>query len=402
MRKSESLESVTKRFRRTHVHDLAPERNQLIRSTATNEVSLRSDLVTRGLHDAAMLLRSPQLLQKAEAGDAEAQLELGDIYHDGFEGKGPKYVEAAYWYRKAADQGNARAQYAIGRAHDRGLGVTLDRQEAIKWYQRSAKQSDKEAILALGEVFDSGSLARQLAIERPNHWEYLLIAELLRCHVPDLQKRYSALDHELLSEPTVCLRTIVDASKWLGEQMQTVKQLASDLVTKRWSNDLNSACGEPGQPGDPVEILNAVNKLVKICESFIEWERMTLLTQPPSGLSRRGWFRGSVVNIIDIPAYLGRDRQSGKRKATGHTKNTFDYRDGHTTDAAIRKLLSRANEDRARPIRKLVSRTNKAMARQTTTDHRAYCCGAEGQISRRGCDREDGCRGGARAIIHGA
>src|SRR5439155_5386204 len=97
---------------------------------------------------------------------------------------------------------------------------------------------------------------------------------------------------------------IVDASKWLGEQMQTVKQLASDLVTKRWSNDLNSACGEPGQPGDPVEILNAVNKLVKICESFIEWERMTLLTQLPSGLSRRGWFRGSVVNIIDMPRHI--------------------------------------------------------------------------------------------------
>src|SRR5437870_1485912 len=32
---------------------------------------------------------------------------------------------------------------------------------------------------------------------------------------------------------------------------------------------------------------------------------MTLLTQPPSGLSRlRGWFRGSVANIIDIARHI--------------------------------------------------------------------------------------------------
>jgi len=37
------------------------------------------------------------------------------MYHHGFDGKEPNYVEAAYWYRKSADQGNARAQYAIGK-----------------------------------------------------------------------------------------------------------------------------------------------------------------------------------------------------------------------------------------------------------------------------------------------
>ena len=46
--------------------------------------------------------------------------------------------EAVRWYRKAADQGNAKAQYYLGVCYDYGDGVDMDLQEAAKWYRKAA------------------------------------------------------------------------------------------------------------------------------------------------------------------------------------------------------------------------------------------------------------------------
>lgn len=49
-----------------------------------------------------------QIRQAAEAGDANAQLELGILFHYGFNYKGNE-VPALTWYTLSANQGNARA-----------------------------------------------------------------------------------------------------------------------------------------------------------------------------------------------------------------------------------------------------------------------------------------------------
>ncbi len=54
-----------------------------------------------------------QLLARAEEGDANAQLSLGEKYYDG-QCVLKDYKEAMKWYRKAADQGDAMAQARLG------------------------------------------------------------------------------------------------------------------------------------------------------------------------------------------------------------------------------------------------------------------------------------------------
>lgn len=44
----------------------------------------------------------------------EEQFQLGEDYHYGYNGKIKDYAEAAKWYRKAAEQGDADAQWALG------------------------------------------------------------------------------------------------------------------------------------------------------------------------------------------------------------------------------------------------------------------------------------------------
>lgn len=53
------------------------------------------------------------LRAKAEKGDAAAQNNLGRLYADG-EGVPKDSAEAASWYREAADQGYAEAQFNLG------------------------------------------------------------------------------------------------------------------------------------------------------------------------------------------------------------------------------------------------------------------------------------------------
>jgi TPR repeat protein len=70
----------------------------------------------------------------AEAGQAEAQFDLGVLYA---QGRGVKrdLTQAEQWYRKAATQGNAEAQFALGQMYARGWGVPRDEADAMRWFQ---------------------------------------------------------------------------------------------------------------------------------------------------------------------------------------------------------------------------------------------------------------------------
>ena len=58
----------------------------------------------------------------AEQGDARAQFALGYMYDEG-NGVPQAFPEAATWFRKAAEQGNASAQYNLGLMYDEGEGT---------------------------------------------------------------------------------------------------------------------------------------------------------------------------------------------------------------------------------------------------------------------------------------
>src|SRR2546423_533464 len=81
---------------------------------------------------------------KAEAGDAESQVELGRRYDEGA-GVAKDQVEAVKWFRKAAEQNYAKAQYNLGVCYEHGEGVTKDPVEAYKWLLLAARQGDEHA-----------------------------------------------------------------------------------------------------------------------------------------------------------------------------------------------------------------------------------------------------------------
>ena len=66
---------------------------------------------------------------------------MGVLYAYG-EGVPQDFAEASKWYRKAADQGNAKAQYHLGLMYAKGRSVPQDLVQALMWLDLAAAQGD--------------------------------------------------------------------------------------------------------------------------------------------------------------------------------------------------------------------------------------------------------------------
>ena len=91
----------------------------------------------------------------AEQGHARAQFYLGYCYNAG-QGVAKDYAEAVKWYRKAAEQGDAWAQNNLGNCYYNGEGVAKDYAEAAKWYRKAAEQGHAKAQYNLGLCYQYG------------------------------------------------------------------------------------------------------------------------------------------------------------------------------------------------------------------------------------------------------
>jgi len=78
------------------------------------------------------------------------------LMYDTGQGVPQNYTEAVKWYRLAAVQGNAVAQFNLGLIYAKGESVPQDYTEAAKWYRLAAEQGDTEAQANLGTMYING------------------------------------------------------------------------------------------------------------------------------------------------------------------------------------------------------------------------------------------------------
>jgi hypothetical protein len=151
----------------------------------------------------------------AERGEAWAQYNLGVTYFNG--ARVPKdNVQAAFWYRKAADQGDtssrifladllmgdsgvsedrpeairlyklvsddahtysAMAEYRLGEIFAEGKGTPRDYKEAIKWWEKAARHGWTLGSYNLGELYESGAEGIAQNFEEAYFWYYVGCSE---------------------------------------------------------------------------------------------------------------------------------------------------------------------------------------------------------------------------------
>jgi len=91
----------------------------------------------------------------AEQGQAKAQFNLGIAYASG-RGVKKYYAEAVKWWRKAADQGGADAQFNLGIANAQDQGSKKDYAEANKWFRKAAEQGFANAQFHVSNAYTKG------------------------------------------------------------------------------------------------------------------------------------------------------------------------------------------------------------------------------------------------------
>src|ERR1035437_1511226 len=104
-------------------------------------------------HPAAAQDDFQRLLHKAEQADAVAQYKIGMDFETGKglpRGYKKNDEQAAIWYAKAAEQGNALAQGELGVFYYLGKGVQQDYKQAAVWIKKAAEQGNAQAQYALG------------------------------------------------------------------------------------------------------------------------------------------------------------------------------------------------------------------------------------------------------------
>jgi len=97
---------------------------------------------------------------KAAQGFVKQELELAAAYFAG-RGVAKDLAQAAYWYRKAADQGDPAAQVYLGYLYSAGIGVPQDTAEAIRWYRRAAASNSPQAEVNLAAHYMRGDGVKQ-------------------------------------------------------------------------------------------------------------------------------------------------------------------------------------------------------------------------------------------------
>ncbi|MEM9555364.1 MAG: caspase family protein [Acidobacteriota bacterium] len=154
-------------------------------------------------------------LPQAEAGDAEAQFYVGQIYEKGL-GAAPDLAQAALWYRKAAEQGDAPSAVALGYLFEEGLGVERDEVAALNWYRKAAGLAEDLVVLERSEY---DALVAELAAKEQE--------------AQDLENEIEVLRDEL--EKAAAQQAADDAAeaRRVDALRSTVERLEADLAARQ-------------------------------------------------------------------------------------------------------------------------------------------------------------------------
>lgn len=108
----------------------------------------------------------------ANTGDVEAMIDLGKLFYTGSRLYPKNLEKARYWFLRAAESGNASAQYQVADMFSKGTGGARDEALASRYYQKALKtwlpqadSGDPKASFWIGVLYEknlvSGSTAEQ-------------------------------------------------------------------------------------------------------------------------------------------------------------------------------------------------------------------------------------------------
>lgn len=162
------------------------------------------------------------LLPRAESGDAEAQYLLGRLYYYDEQGVPRDYRLSFRWFRLAALQGHAAAEYKLGGMYFSGRGVARDDNQTVHWWRLAALQGHAEALNNLGAMIANGRGAPQ-----DRQFAYALQAL-------SLAKGNELAAENLKAKAAIMNANEIAAAEQLARELQSPDKLAEALDAGRF------------------------------------------------------------------------------------------------------------------------------------------------------------------------
>ena len=140
------------------------------------------------------------------------------------------------WYRKAADQGDADAQWILGFMYEKGKGVAKDESTAVEWYRKAADQGyaraqrNLETMYAQGRAeqpqSDASEQVPQLQVQQPRDGAAATTTSPVAQHADDASLE-AALEKSRVSSDGGGLR-----NQLVHEQKTTQRESHLNIIQK--------------------------------------------------------------------------------------------------------------------------------------------------------------------------
>lgn len=154
---------------------------------------------------------SKRTMDKALAGDAEAQYRVGTDCFDSGDSEGAinwlsqacnqGHVESMYflgyvyyaigddansvsWFEKAADNGHGGAMFNLANCYFNGQGVPSNNSKGVEWLRKASQVNEPSAINFLGQLYHNG-----MAVEKDYYQAYLLFKKSAGLGDPEAMRR---------------------------------------------------------------------------------------------------------------------------------------------------------------------------------------------------------------------
>lgn len=220
------------------------------------------------------------LLKKAaDLGDAVAQYNLGQMYHDGKDMK-QDYSEALKWFQKAAVQADsiqlAPIPFALANMYYTGHGTEKNIAEALKWYVRSAELGDASAQLQLGFLYaeDPNNTMGGQNVGESIKWLQMAVdqKQLLggdRAGAKSLLKKLKDAQAKFARDEAKRQANYAKAGVGSGSSKQELIDMINTLVCQMIKATMQGNRNEIDRCGDRI---HAINKILEMDFSASEYE----------------------------------------------------------------------------------------------------------------------------------
>ena len=163
----------------------------------------------------------------------------------------------------------------------------------------------REGRISIPPEFAQESMrAKDLAVDRPPFWEYLLTVEILQSKLERTRRLLADLGRGEVYCPLTSL-THETFSEWFGDAIDDIL-LLMDVIHSVITNGFARGWGALGEPGDPVEILRVCENLASTTHHMAEWAVNFRSVDVPEEMNHlkmllQDWPQPMVEQILAIP-----------------------------------------------------------------------------------------------------